>query len=582
MTAFARITLSLPPHADATTVHIAGIFRRHLTERCGADLTAATTDDPLAITLALEPGIGTEGYRITETPDGLRVAGDDALGLLAGVGALLHGASFGDGTFTPGSWRGTSVPACPLRGIYFALHNNWYNMASPAEVYQYMEDLALWGINTICFHLPQHENPHAPEAVARRAENYALLQAAKRTGLRVALIKEPNIGFCTVPDALLAPEFPDTDPPRRGHSGTRVCPSAPKGFAYLSAMLADYLDGYEDIGIDYVVAFPYDSGGCGCAQCWPWGARGYLTISKEFARLTRARYPNAKFVLGAWCFDVMDTPDGEFEGVDQALRADAGWVDYIMADSHYDFPEWLLQHGSPAGLPMINFAEISMWGRFPWGGFGANPLPERYQRLWNQSKHLMSGGLPYSEGNFEDINKVLYARFFWEKETTAAETLRAYIAYEFSPDVVELVAEAISLLEANYPRVEWTLPAAERARALLQQADALLPARAKASWRWRILYLRALIDVELITHDNAVSDRCDAAYEELLDIFHLQNGWRAVSPESRAYMARYAAILRGETPSGPPGSDQGMVSDAGEGTVETLPPGAHAGTLTNG
>jgi len=559
--------------------HIAGIVRRHLTERCGTDLTTATAGAPLTITLALEPGIGAEGFRIADTPGGLRVAGHDHLGLLAGVGRLLHDARLEEGAVTPGPWRGVSVPQCPLRGIYCALHNNWYVLAPPEDVYHYLEDLGLWGINTIAFHLPQHEHAAAPEAIARRQANHALLRAARRAGLKVALLKEPNIGFCTAPEALLAPPFPDTDPPRRGYAGTRICPSTPEGFQYLSRMLDDYLAGYEDVGVDYVVAFPYDSGGCGCARCWPWGARGYVTIAKEFARLTRARYPAAKFVLGAWCFDVLDTPDGEFDGLDRALRADGGWADDIMADSHDDFPAWPLEHGAPGGLPMINFAEISMWGRFPWGGYGANPLPERHQRLWNQSKHLMSGGLPYSEGNFEDLNKVLFARFFWDKETPVWRTVREYIAYEFSPEVVEPVAEAIALLEANYPREAWTMANAERAWALLREADSRLPERARRGWRWRILYLRALIDVELLAHDNAVSDRCDAAYEELLDLLHLRDGWRCVAPPSRAYLTRHAAKLRGELPGLPPGADQGMVSATADVVEEALPPGAHAGTL---
>ncbi len=584
MPTYTRVTLSLPADANAVVAHIADIFHRHLTARCGADLTLAAANETLTLTLtlALDPTIGGEGFRIEDHSGGLRVTGADALGLLAGVGKLLHDARFAPGAFTPGPWRGTSIPDCPVRGMYFALHNNWYNMAPPEKVYQYIEDLGLWGINTIAFHLPQFENPHTPEAIARRAENHALVQAAKHAGIKVALLKEPNIGYCTFPAEIAAAEFPDTDPPRRGHAGARVCPSHPDGFAYLSRMLDDYLAGYEDIGIDYVVAFPYDSGGCGCAQCWPWGARGYVTIAKEFSRLMRARYPEAKFVLGTWCFDVMDTSDGEYEGLDAVLRADVGWVDYIMADSHYDFPAWLLEHGSPGNKPMVNFAEISMWGRFPWGGFGANPLPARYQRLWNQSKHLMSGGFPYSEGCFEDINKVLYAQFFWHKETTAEETLRAYIAYEYAPEAVELVTEAITLLEKNYPRTDWTLPDAERTWTLLQQADALLPVWAKTDWRWRILYLRALVDVELLTHNNEISDRCDAAYEELLDAMHLQNGWRCVAPESRAYMARHEAKLRGELPGLPPGADQAMYSDVDVVANEALPPGAHEGTLTGG
>ncbi|MHB9130242.1 MAG: hypothetical protein ACYDBB_04010 [Armatimonadota bacterium] len=515
------------------------IFTRVLYERTGLTVDEVPGWNT-ELVLDIQPGIGVEGYRIDGQPGGpITITGDSDLGLLYGVGRLLHDARYDAQQFTPGLWRGVSVPDCPVRGMYFALHQNWYVTAPKEDVHRYIEDLALWGINTIAFHLPEYGDPNTSEAAAHRAENHALLQAAKRAGMKVGLLSEPNIvNNGTPPAAILAPEFRDTDPVSRGFAGTRVCPSLPEGFAYLSRMLADYLDGYEDIGIDYVLAYPYDAGGCGCAQCWPWGARGFVTISKEFSRLARERYPDMKFIAATWCFDVCDTPDGEYEGLDQALHEDAGWVDYLMTDAHGDFPRWPLEHGSPGYLPMVNFAEISMWGRFPWGGYGANPLPERYQRLWNQSKHLMSGGFPYSEGNFEDINKVIYSQFFWHKETPAWEAVRAYIAYEFSPEVVEVVAEAIAMLERNYPRAEWTLENAERAWTLLQHADTQLPERVRQSWRWRILYLRALIDYELLTHDGAVSDRCDQAYEELIRIFHLEDGWGAVTPRSRSIIAK--------------------------------------------
>lgn len=50
------------------------------------------------------------------------------------------------------------------------------------------------------------------------------------------------------------------------------------------------------------------------------------------------------------------------------------------------------------GLPLLNFPEISMWGRGPWGGWGANPLPSRFEGLWQQTKGFVLGGMPYSEG----------------------------------------------------------------------------------------------------------------------------------------------------------------------------------------
>jgi hypothetical protein len=38
------------------------------------------------------------------------------------------------------------------------------------------------------------------------------------------------------------------------------------------------------------------------------------------------------------------------------------------------------------GLPVVGFPEISMYGTFPWGGFGATPLTERAQAHWNARK----------------------------------------------------------------------------------------------------------------------------------------------------------------------------------------------------
>jgi hypothetical protein len=552
------------------------ILARIFQERSGLPVVEAPAKDALLV-LDIQPGIGVEGYRIEDLPGGrLAITGDCDRGLLNGVGKFLHDAHYAKGQVSPGAWRGVSVPQCSLRGMYLALHSNYYSFAPIDEFTRYMEELALWGINTLAFHFPLHADSTTPEARAAQSRNRAILQGAKATGMRVALLDSINTadGDPRVPKEILAAEFPDTNPVRRGFNGIRVCPSHPAGFSYLSRRMARYIDGYQDIGVDYVVAFPYDSGGCGCKDCWPWGARGYLKLSKEFVRLARLQYPNIKFILGTWCYDVLEKPDGEWEGLAKALAEDKSWVDYIMADSHFEFPTYPLEHGVPGGLPMINFAEISMWGRFPWGGFGANPLPARFQRIWDETERKLDGGLPYSEGNFEDIDKVIFAGFFWDKNAKASDSVRDYIAFEYGPEAVDLVMEAITLLERSYPRDEWRREDVERAYELMMKADPLLSARARASWRWRILYLRAVIDHELINNANVPTDRCDEAYEELIRIFHLEDGWFCVTPASRAYRARHAekerlaaaAASSGQAPSAPlpPGSDQGEVKDLSE------------------
>jgi hypothetical protein len=95
----------------------------------------------------------------------------------------------------------------------------------------------------------------------------------------------------------------------------------------------------------------------------------------------------------------------------------------------------------------------------------------------------------------------------------------------------------------------------------------MLSARARASWRWRILYLRAVIDLELINNGNVPTDRCDEAYEELIRISHLEDGWFCVTPASRAYQARHAAKEKRGESSAPPGHE----------TSQALPPGSDQG-----
>jgi hypothetical protein len=189
-----------------------------------------------------------------------------------------------------------------------------------------------------------------------------------------------------------------------------------------------------------------------------------------------------------------------------------------------------------------------MWGMHPWGGFGANPLPSRFEGLWQTVKAQVSGGFPYSEGIYEDINKVLCAQFYWDPDRSADSILREYIAYEYSPEVVDDVMEAIDILEANHKRlwyVDWRLceqvrrplryrKNPRRAYALMQQADARLTDNARRQWRWRILYLRALIDQELEPYGGYWgNDSCEAAFQELTRIYHAQEAETTMAPPTR-------------------------------------------------
>ena len=62
---------------------------------------------------------------------------------------------------------------------------------------------------------------------------------------------------------------------------------------------------------------------------------------------------------------------------------------------------------------MVGFPDISMDGMEPWGGFGANPMPHCINDEWNARKNILAGGWPYSEGIYEDMDKVFFSQFYW-------------------------------------------------------------------------------------------------------------------------------------------------------------------------
>lgn len=512
---------------------------------------SATGSHTGVIELALDPQMPVDAFKAADADGAVRLTAQSRVAILHGLGHLLRDGRFNDGRFTFGNWRGVSEPACPLRGMYLAFHDNYYSFASTAELISYFCELAMWGVNSIAVHLPQVPRSKPEKREKQLRNNRELLAAIKRLGMKVALLKEANNANTPFPEAIRNKPFPDTDPPRRGQPKNGICPSIPQGLAYLCEMFEDYFGEYQDIGIDVAITFPYDAGGCGCDQCWPWGCRGYITAAREMSRIVKAKYPQCQFILPTWCFDVMDQPDGEWEGLSKLLAKDNQWVDYIMADSHEQFPRYPLEHGVPGDLPMVNFAEIAMWGRFPWGGSGANPLPARMQDRWNESGHSLTGGYPYSEGRYDDINKTLFARFFWDRSTTAMQTVRDYIAYEFGTEDVEPIVQAIELLEKTLHRPNQDPSDVVRAYELLSKAQKTLPDWAKKSWRWQNLFLRSRIDYEYVQCNPQHSDSYEAALCELADLNHLQTAWRAVQPPTRQWKL---AASKAAAP--PPGANE--------------------------
>jgi len=520
------VRLVLPKHAGQVVENIGGVFVRQVQQRCEAK-AAVAGDAPLTVELAVAPGIGAEGYRIEDRPGGgVRIVGNDARGVLYGAGKFLRSSRYDQGGLTPSAWRGTSQPKCPVRAIYMATHfMNYYEAAPIEELHHYIQDLGLWGYNTILIHFPTWQfNGLADPAARKWLDRFkVVLSLARKNGFLVGLLQVSNEGYKNTPREYLATKVPGN---RRGTFGVNLCVSKPEARAHLLEMHDAILDEFKDVGLDDFCFWPYDEGGCACKDCWPWGARGYLSISKEMVPHIRSRFPASKIILSTWCFENENdnNPDGEWAGLTKAVNEDKSWFDYIMADGHDNyFPKYLLETGVPGRLGLLNFPEISMFGMTPWGGYGANPTPDHFEKLWGRIKHLASGGAPYSEGIYEDLNKAIYAQFYWEPARKAEETVKEYAAFEFYRDCAADIGEVVRIFERNHNR-RAIGPDAVKAFELVARADAAMMPSARSAWRWRIVYLRALIDKELFERNGKrEGETLKAAFEELTRIYHAEN-----------------------------------------------------------
>jgi len=532
------VGVTVPSGASPVVEKGCELLRRTVNERCGVSVSLRG-DGELSIVLEVSPGIGPEGFRIEDGPGGsVRIVGNDERGLLYGIGKFLRTSRYKEDEFTPGTWRGTSVPQKPIRGVYFATHfHNFYHDAPIEKVRRYVEELALWGINALVVWFDMHhyngiDDPDAQEMLKRL---HAILRAGKGAGMRVGIGVLANEAYGNSPKELRA------IPPNRAHYNVELCPHLPGAEELLLRWFAEEFNAFSDISLDHLWIWPYDQGGCGCERCKPWGANGFLFIAEKVSRLFRRSFPEAKVILSTWLFDWTEDL-GEWEGLARAFETPPDWVDYILAGSHSGFPSYPLERGVPGGLPLLDFPEISMWEMLPWGGFGANPMPQRLQRIWERTGSRLAGGFPYSEGIFEDINKAIVSQFYWQQDKSAADTVREYIAFEYSPEVVEDVARAVEILERNLHHSFWLdasgatrcetneFAEAEECAGCLRRAETRLTPYAKNSWRWRILLLRALIDLELKSRGGHTGKQCEAAFQELTDIYHAQRAEPCVCP----------------------------------------------------
>ncbi len=477
-------------------VLLAGVPREGLgvakaLDACGRSLPA--TEEGFLI--GIQPSWGWLERRFPQTTHAALVAGRDERGLLYGLGKFLRLISVADGVSRIQTATLVESPAVANRGVYFASHfNNYYECAPLDELETYVEDLALWGFNTLSTWLdmswypvnfwddPQSRGMQLVERIR------TINEKASSLGLSVGLMAIANEAFKAQPSKEL---LADMSAKRGGfYPDSTICPSKLGG---MELILENRRKVLELIGpIDLYVTWPFDQGSCGCKDCEPW-VRTYMTISQPIAEVVKEYHPQAKYIVSTWLLN-----DEEMQWVDTAMKSGAEWFDGVLTETR-----WIDTFDPPGEYSRVVFPEISMEGSLftGYGASGANPLPRKFTGLARQTAHAKYGALLYSEGIYEDLNKVIWACTLWDPRRTAEEIVREYARFYFDSDSEDEWAELILGLEETWPQANLPHHPEERIEELYQRARRLGDETGGAGTsrtRWRYLMDRAEMDRRMV------------------------------------------------------------------------------------
>lgn len=534
---------------DGPSAALANVLKKRIEARWDTVVSFGQPAD-----LVLEYTAGNRFGEIEKSENGYILRGTEAPDLWDMAGRLLHSIPTG-GEFRPAPLCGMFKTDKDLCSMYFATHfHNFYHSAPLPEIFEYIEDLALWGMEALAvwFDMHHYTGMDDPEAITMATRLKAILNHAKTLGLKRMMTTLANEGFSTTPDALKATNEvqngyymkPD------GFYHTEVCPNTEGGMELILKNRNEMLDVFEEIQPDYFTVWPYDQGGCTCEKCAPWGNNGYLKVAKAEAELLKKRFPNTKVILSTWYFGQFYRGNTEWDGFYDALhRGELDYADMIMADFPAVYPQYPLTHETTK--PLVSFNEFSMYGATPWGGYGANPMPAHIAEQWRDAGQKLSGGMPYSEGIFEDINKAITLRLFRCGQDPYA-TVREYLRYEccMAEEDLEEGVELIRAMETGLCRDAHGFQTAEKTVTLWNQTRAeeaekiALRINEKGSdlqrkqIKWKQIVIRTQIDAELVRNENRITERALDLFDEVDRMYHTGNSkTAAIRPFCREQMA---------------------------------------------
>jgi hypothetical protein len=424
-----------------------------------------------AATVAIERGTGpAEGYRIRTTAGSVTVSGNDARGILFGIGRLLRELRITRNSIQlPDGFAETSAPRYTLRGhqLGYRPKSNTYDAWSVPVFEQYIRDLAVFGSNAVELIPPRSDDaadsPHFPLPPMRMM--IELSRLLEQYGLDVWIW------------------YPAMD---RDYSDP----------ATVEAALVEWGEVFRQLPrIDAVFVPGGDPG-----HTRP---RYLMALLAKETEVLHRYHPKAQMWVSPQSFN-------------------QEWLDEFLGILHTEQPAWLsgvvfgpqtriglpeLRAAVPQRYPIRDYPDIThnIQCQFPVADWDAayavtegresiNPRPLEEARIFRLFQPHTIGFISYSEGSNDDVNKFVWSALGWNPDRDVTEILRQYSRYFIGEASSESFAEGLLALERNWHGPLAANTGVESTLASFQAMERSAPPAVLRNWRFQQALYRAYYD----------------------------------------------------------------------------------------
>jgi hypothetical protein len=458
-----------PPALTAQEAKAVALLIEEVDKRSGIRWESS----PAAFTVTIEIARTTgppEGYTIRTTPHSVTVSGNDARGILFGIGRLLRELRIARGSIQlPDHFAEVSAPRYPLRGhqLGYRPKSNTYDAWTVPVFEQYIRDLAVFGSNAVELIPPRSDDaadsPHFPLPPMRMMIELSRLLDAYGLDVWIwypamdrdytdpatvaSALREWGEVFRQLPriDAVFVP---GGDP---GHT-------APQPLMALLAKETEVLDRYHPRAQMWVSPQSFN-------QAW----------LDEFLAILRDQQP-------AWLSGVVFGPQSRISL--PALRAA---VPARYPIRHY--PD--ITHNIQCQFPVPDWDPAYALTE---GRESINPRPVEEARIFRLFQPPTIGFISYSEGSNDDVNKFVWSGLGWNPDADVAEILRQYSRYFIGDAFTDSFAQGLLSLERNWRGPLASNTGVDDTLAQFQAMEHAAPPAVLRNWRFQQALYRAYYD----------------------------------------------------------------------------------------